>query len=199
MARYVLLFIALFLAGCGLGRGLIRHAGTQVVGVPDAGKPAVLISGETRRGFRIPANSKVAITRTDATASLPAIESAQFELSGPSEYQEISSRVDASTGTIDTEVAKKRIDVESKAPFLYAAIACVLGAAGCMIARFPAAALLSGVAAVSFFALWKMSDLPIWFVCVGVAALAGGAFLIFGYKRAEADLNGDGIPDRLQK
>lgn len=186
------------LSGCALGRGFIRSGKTQVLGVDDAGTPAKLTSGESKRGFRIPANSKVRIVRTDATASAPAVESAEFELSEPSEYQETSSRVDASTGTIDTEVAKKRIDVESKAPFLYAAIACVLGAVGCMIARFPTAALLSGVAAASFFALWKMSDLPSWFVSVGVAALAGGALLIFGYNRGFADKNNDGIPDFLQ-
>lgn len=189
----------MLLSGCSLGRGVIRSKVASVTGVPDAGKPATLTSGEVRKGFRIPANSKVRFTRTDATASTPAIESAEFQLSEPSEYQETSSRVDASTGTIDTEVAKKRIDVESKAPFLYAAIACVLGAVGCMIARFHTAALLSAVAAVSFFALWKMSDLPSWFVSVAVAALAGGAFLIFGYKRAEWDANKDGIPDFLQK
>jgi hypothetical protein len=59
--------------------------------------------------------------------------------------------------------------------------------------------LLSGLAAATFFALWKLSDLPSWFIAVAIAAVAGGAFLILGYKRAEADLNGDGIPDRLQK
>lgn len=169
------------------------------MGVPEAGKPATLTSGESMRGFRIPANSKVAITRTDATASTPAVELAQFEFSEPSEYQETSARVDASTGTIDTEVAKRRIDVASKAPFLYAAIACVLGAIGCMIARFPVAALLSGIGAASFFALWKMSDLPSWFVSVAAVAVAGGVFLILGYKRAEWDANKDGIPDFLQK
>lgn len=198
MPRYALLILLLLLSGCAVGRGLIKHAGTQVLGVSDPGKPATLTSGETKRGFRIPANSKIRRTSTAATASTPAVESEEFELSGPSEYQETRSSVDASTGTIDTEVAKKRIDVASKAPFLYAAIACVLGAIGCMIAKFPTAALLSGIGAAAFFALWKMSDLPSWFVCVGVAALAGGAFLILGYKRGEQDANNNGIPDRLE-
>ncbi len=58
--------------------------------------------------------------------------------------------------------------------------------------------LWKGAAAGSVLALaaWKIMEIPAWaFMCaIGVSAL-----LAFGYKRAELDLNGDGIPDRLQR
>ncbi len=186
--RIIAIFLLLALSGCAFGRGRIKHAGTQVLGVKDAGKPATLETADASRGFVIPAQSKVTITRTEATPTAPAVEVTHFEVPEATKYEEHITRTDASTGTIDTEVAKKRIDTASKAPFLYAAIVCVFAAAALMVlGPWPTAALLSAVSGIVFFALWKISDLPPWFIAIAIAALSGGAFLIFGYTRAEAD------------
>jgi hypothetical protein len=195
--RAVFILFAVLLGGCALGRGVIRSKIASVTGVPDAGKPATLTSGEVRKGFRIPANSKVLLTRTDATASTPAVESAQFELSEPSEYQETSSRVDASTGTVDTTVRKAQIDAQERRWLLWTAICSAIGgiALRAVVSSWPT--IYNGAFALSAlsFAAWKFSEIPAWVVfSVVVVAVC----LVLGYKKAEWDRNGDGIPDFLQ-
>lgn len=198
MTRYGAIILLFLLSGCALGRGTIRHAGTKIVGVPDAGKPATLESGETVRSIPIPAKSTVEITRTAATDSAPAVESTQFTFSEPSEYQETSSRVDASTGTVDTTVRRHQIDAQERRWLLWCAIGgAVVGvAARALLSAWPTISNGAFGFAALAFAAWKFSEIPAWVVFSVVVVAAS---LVLGYKRAEWDKNKDGIPDILQK
>lgn len=167
----------------------------------DAGTPAVLKSGEVKTGFRIPAKSRMTVQKTEAipatvdTPARPAVEVTTFDFSEPTQFEQIASTMNASTGTVDTSVAKKRIDVESKGPLLWAAIACAGLGVVLFVLKWPGPALLCGIGSGAFFAAWRLADIPWW---AGLLALGAAGFLAVGYLRRDQDLNGDGIPDRPQ-
>jgi len=173
-------------SGCALSRGFIRHRDTQVLGVKDAGTPAKLTSGETKRGFRIPAKSKITSVRTEATAGAPAVESIEYNLSGDTEYTETSSRVDASTGTVDTSVRNHQIDVAERRWLLFIGIGLLVGgvAVKSLLPTWPGlpnSLFLSGLIAL---AAWKLAEIPAWIWGIGIAV---SGLLALGYKRAEVD------------
>jgi len=194
------IFAVLILAACStLPR--IRIGKAEVAAPKDLGTPATLNSGENKTGIIIPAGTKLVVTKTDAvepTASTPGrprTETLSFDFSQASEFIQTANTLAASTGTIDTRVALRRVESEEKKPLLYVSIGCAVIALGFMYFRWPTAAALSGVGSACFFAAWKLSDISPWVGALFiVAAVAGVAF----YKRAEWDANGDGIPDKLQ-
>jgi hypothetical protein len=190
--------VALAAVACGCSTGSIETKLGKVRGVPDAGTPATLNGGEVRTGFRVPANSKVTLTKTAATATTPAVEVSTFDFSEPTEFEQTASTIIASTGTIDTSVAQHRIDAQERRWLLFAAIGCAIGG---LVARslLPAWPGLSNgllIAAPLAFAAWKLAEVPawLWLVAIGIMAV-----LALGYKRAEWDANKDLIPDVLQK
>ena len=193
--------LVLLLAACStLPR--IRIGKAEVAAPKDAGTPATLKSGEVRTGFRIPGKSRMTIAKTEAVAATaetpfkPAVEVTTFDFSEPTQFEQIANTMAASTGTVDTTVAKRRIDVESKVPLLYAAIGAGVAAVVFMVLKWPSVAMLCGIASGAFFAAWRLADIPWW---VGLLALIAGGALMLGYKRAEWDVNGDFIPDQLQR
>ncbi len=189
------------LVGCkSANRGQIKHTAerTTMYGVADAGKAATLDSGTSLASLPIPAGSSLVMTRFEAlapvlaTASSPAVEAqpakevVEVKLAGPTEWRESKSTVKADTGTIDTSVAKHRIDVESRQWLLWAAG--ILGLLG-IVAKvyFSAWPTLSNglfLAAVAAFAAWKLAEIP-WYAWIGVLLISG--LLIVGYKRREKD------------
>lgn len=199
--KYVGIVLVLLLTGCQhIPR--IQFGKATVEAPKDAGTPATLKSGEVKTGIRIPANSKVAITKHEAvpatadTPARPAFETITFDFSQASEFIETANTLAASTGTIDTTVAKKRIDTESKAPLLWAGIACLGVGVVLYVLRWPGPALLCGIGSGVFFAAWKIADIPWW---AGLLAVGAAVFLVVGYLKSQQDLNNDGIPDRLQQ
>ena len=192
------LILIMLMGGCA-SVPRIQFGKAFVEAPKDAGTPATLKSGEVKTGFRIPANSRVAITKTEAapatadTPARPATEVLTFDFSQASEFIQNANTMQASTGTVDTSVAKKRIDVESKAPLLWACIGAGLLGAVALAFSWPTVAALCGGASALFFAAWRIADVP-WWVGVIALAIAGGLFV--GWLRRDA--NGDGIPDRLQ-
>jgi len=195
------LLLVLFISGCS-SIPTIRFGKAVVEAPKDAGTPATLKSGEVKTGFRIPAKSRMTVAKTEAipataeTPARPAMEVTTFDFSEPTEFEQTASTMAASTGTVDTSVAKKRIDVESRAPILYAAIASLAAAVLCVVMKWPGVGIICGIASGVFFAAWKLADIP-WQAGLAVLAVAGALYV--GYKRRELDENGDGIPDRLQK
>jgi hypothetical protein len=196
----------LLLTGCGLirGRPTIKAPGVSVTGPQDAGKPATLATAEAGTTMPIPAGSAVKVTQTEAqpaTAEKPAVPATtvtEITPSAPTVITHTESKVQADTGTIDTSVAKHRIDAAERRWLLWAAIAC--GIAGLIVrSLLPSWPSLSNgllVAAPCAFAAWKFAEVPAWLWGLVVAAVI---LLALGYKRAEWDKNGDGIPDALQR
>jgi hypothetical protein len=108
----------------------------------------------------------------------------------------------ASTGTVDTTVAVKKAELtqasKDRAPLLWVAIACgVLGVVARIVVKewpaigngFLAAAALAGIA-------WKVAEVP-WWGFLGIFLVVGA--IMAGYKRAEWDRDGNGLPDFLER
>lgn len=194
------IFAVLVLAACStLPR--IRIGKAEVLAPKDIGTPATVNTNENKTGIVIPPGTKLVVTKTDAveatatTPGRPRTETLSFDFSQASEFIQSANNLAASTGTVDTRVALRRVESEEKKPLLYVSIGCAVIALGFMYFRWPTAAALSGVGSACFFAAWKLSDISPWVGALFiVAAVAGVAF----YKRAEWDANGDGIPDKLQ-
>lgn len=193
--------LVVFLSGCSsVPRLKVRARGEEfnVVGNRDAGTPASAKSGGSVTTLPLAAGSKVTWT------SAPNVEAGvvSVELSAPSEFRVESHASEASTGTIDTTVAKHRIDTEAataeRKPLLWVAIGCgVLGVIlRVVVKEWPAwgnGFMLAG--AVAGLA-WKVAEIPWW---AFLAVILGVLLLVLGYKRKEWDANGDGVPDVLQK
>lgn len=180
----------------------LKLPSVDVTAPKDVGKPAEASEVTEKTGFRIPANSKVSVIRKDPLPSTgylaPATTEFTFELPEPTDFMAEAKAISASSGTIDTTVATKRIEAQERRWLLFTAIACAIGA---VLARalVPAWHSISNglfVAAAIAGVSWKVSELPAWLWAIG---LAMAALLILGYKRAEWDANKDGIPDILQK
>ena len=192
------------LTGCSLfpRAPRITVGDTKIEAPKDAGKPATLDKGEVRTAFAIPAQTLMRVEETapmpatDTAPARPAVKLTTFSFGAPTQFEQVASTLLASTGTVDTSVAKKRIETESKAPLLYAAIGAGVAAVVFMVLKWPTVALLCGIGSGAFFAAWRLADIPWW---AGLIALTAGGALMLGYKRAEWDANGDGIPDRFQK
>jgi len=206
--RRVIWFVALVIVaalliflfgGCSMfgKRPKISGNGFSVIGVPDAGKAATLDSGTSIASLPIPAGSTLVMTKVSpmeaipasdkspAVAAQPAKEVVEVKLSGPTEWRKTESSVKADTGTVDTSIAKHRIDVESSKILLYAAIGAMVVAGVFVYLKYPTPALMCAAAAVIFFLAWKLSDLPSWFYVIGVGGIVGAVALHRGYERRE--------------
>lgn len=202
--RVALVILAtLLVSSCG-HVPFIKKDDVLVRGPKDNGTPVTLDSREAKSTLTIPAGTKVTSTITDpvpATPSspfLPGRTLTEWTFTTPATFDTSAISSAATTGTIDTSVAKHRIDVSERRWLLWTAIAC--GIAGLIVKsllpQWPALSNGLLIAAPLAFAAWKLADVPswLWFVAIAVVIL-----LSLGYKRAEWDKNGDGIPDILQK
>ena len=187
------------------GPSISGKGGVQVVAPKDAGKPATIDQHESTRTWDIPANAKITVAKADATPAtqtaqaIPAKESFTSEAPEPLHMVETLATTQASTGTIDTSVAQKRIDAGESRPLLYAAIGAAILAIAAVAMKWPSAAVMLGGASATFFAAWKLSGLPEWFWMCGVVLLGAAGALWLGYKRGFEDKDGDGVPDALQR
>jgi hypothetical protein len=195
--------LALCLVGCGTALPRVKVKGATAQGPRDIGAPAVVESGGTVTTLPVPAGSTVestvGVAATAANAAIPA--AVKVVLAGASELRSETHQAKASSGTTDSTVAVKRIEVESAASerrwLLWAAIGC--GVVGLVLkSLLPAWPALSNgllVGAVAAGAAWKLSEVPAW---LWLAVLVGAALMVSGYKRAEWDKNGNNIPDFLE-
>jgi hypothetical protein len=202
--------VLLFLDGCAVPwkRGQIKAGPVSVQGVPNAGTPATVNTADAGTTIPLPAGSTITVTTEELSSSAPSPlahdpspvtrrETTTITPAGASEYRHTQATVAATTGTIDTTVAKHAIDVADRGKLLWVAIAC--GVAGVLarslIPAWPAISNGLLLASALAFAGWKFAEVPawLWLVALGIAAL-----IVAVYKRAEWDKNGDGIPDVLQ-
>lgn len=205
----VVIFAACLLGGCSRSPR-IRSGEVSVMGTKDAGKPATLDTSSEGEVLEIPAGSEVTVTEYEAVAAKPATNDTpaveaepakkvtEVKLSGTSNWRRNKATVKADTGTVDTTVAKHRIDAQERRWLLWAAIGC--GLAGLVVrSMLPAWPALSNgllIASPVAFAAWKLAEVPPWLWGVVVS---GVVLMALGYKRAEWDANGDGIPDVFQR
>jgi hypothetical protein len=210
-------FVVLSLTGCaafGKHRAKVRAteliAGAQADAPKDNATPASVDSSGEELRLPIPAGSVIKETRTDAIPAVPATAEAPAVLATPATIvREIhlpaetvltqkAQRVDTRTGTIDTSVRLKQVEAEESRWLLWAAIGCGIG--GIVVrSALPAWPGLSNgllLGAACAFVAWKFSALPAWLFLLPIALMAAKAL---GYKRAEWDANGDGVPDLLQR
>ena len=182
----------LFLVGCtNIPRISFGPKGqTDVIAPKDAGTPATATKEDTAATLGIPAGTVVKVEETPevpattSTAYRPPTRMTTYTFFQPTEFEYRASALRASSGTIDTAVATKRIEVQSKQPLLWAAIGCGAGAIALMVLKWPTAAMLAGIGSGCFFAAWRLADIPWW---AGLVALLAGGALVLGYKRGEWD------------
>lgn len=206
----------LFLLGGCSRNPSIKTGDTTVTGPRDAGQPAKVNTAKTGETVTLPEGSTIKVTTTEAAPAQPAapatdenpampaqpatpkVTVTEIVPAGPVEWQRTETTVQADTGTVDTSVARHRIEVAERRWLLWAAIGCGVGGIiiRSMLPAWPAlsnglllAAVLAGLA-------WKLADIPSW---IWLLALGAVALLILGYKRAEWDKDGDGVPDLLQR
>lgn len=198
------LAVSFALAGCSASRGgpAIRVGENSVSRPKDAGKPATLNETKAGESVIIPAGSKVVVTETAAVAATekepakPAVKVTEVVPAEPMVWEKQETKVEANTGTVDTSIAKARIEAEERKPLLWVAIGCVVVGVlvRVVLKEWPSLGnglLLAGVVAG---VAWKVSAIPAW--VVGVVVVVFGAVAL-GYKRAEWDKDGDGKPDFL--
>lgn len=175
--------------------GQIKTPSGTVIGVPEAGKPATLNSDTKVDTITLPAGTNVTTVKESALASIPATdttpaqparparETTTFTLWKDAKWEKTQTEVAASTGTIDTDVAKHKIDTQAAQPLLYAALASLVAAGFFVYRAYPTPAIICGGASVVFFLAWKASGLPDYFWAIGAIALAAAAFLYIGHNR----------------
>jgi hypothetical protein len=189
------------LLGCATPGAMIGKL--RALAPKDAGTPATVEKRESSAKLEAPAGTQVRVERTEpvpATADTkfsPGRTLTEWTFPDTAVFTFDTQQARASSGTVDTTVAKHRIDVAERRWLLWTAIAC--GLAGIvvrsLVPAWPALSngLLAGAALA--FASWKFSEIPAWLWLVALGVVAA---LALGYKRAEWDRDGDGIPDRLQ-
>lgn len=205
MTRALLVVLSLGLGGCQLlQRGSIRgFGGAKVTGVTDSGKPATLAQDESTGALGLPAGSKLVITRFDAlpgkpmtsdhpeVAAVPAHEVMEVVLSKDTQWRKDETHIRADTGSVDTSIAKHRIDVAESRYLLWASLGAVAAAGVFLWLKYPTPAMICGAAAVIFFLAWKLSDLPTYFWVIGAMGIAGAGALWLGHERGEKSAKGE--------
>lgn len=166
--------------GCG-SMPRVRLGKMEATAPKDTGKPAEVVNNTTTTEVPIPEGTTI--------ESLPPgeITAAPFRLTFKHDtlMRVVENHQAATTGTVDTSVALRRVDNAARMPLLYAAIGAAVGAAGFLFLKYPTPALLCGAASVVFFIAWQAAGLPAWFWVVGAVALAGGVALWLGHERGE--------------
>lgn len=219
--RYLLLLslgsalIVLF-AGCMLrgprvsipDNGIL--AGGEATAPKNNGTPATVASSGEETRMEVAAGSTVTETTIDAQPAVPATPDTpaqpaqprtvvrEVHLSAPTAIVQKAQHVQTSTGTIDTAVALRKVQAAESRWLLWAAIGCGIGGlvVRSMLPAWPSLSNGLFAGAVCAFIAWKFSDLPAWFFLVPIGLLGAKAL---GYKRAEWDANGNGVPDLLEK
>lgn len=187
MRRLLLLVSVSLIASCAHIPRVQLSGGTSAAAPRDNGSPATANEATTTSTIVIPKDS-IVTAPTGTTGGIAGVVQAPpitATLAKDSELRVVSTAATASSGTIDTTVATRRIDVAARAPLLYAAIASVVAAGVMIFLKYPTPALCCGGAAIVFFLAYQLSNLPSWFWAVGLAAGVAGVALYFGHERGE--------------
>lgn len=187
---FALLFLAAFSSGCAFGRARVKTATATALAPADPATPATVQSA----GIEIPPGSPVEIRREvvqDAPASpgepAPAPREVVTISTTPAAPLVIRAE-SASSGTQrapDARVALRRADNAARAPLLYVAIACALGAVAFGFLRYPTATIAAGLASGLFFFAWQSAGLPAWLIVLAWVLVGGAVALYAGHELGE--------------
>lgn len=190
--------IYMLVSGCSTV-GRIKTTASKVFAVKDAGAPATLDENHEVEVLPLPAGTRAVMTSIEPTAGVPATDTTpaiapqpgrtmtEFVFEKPTEWRKTGTYINAQTGTVDTTIAKHRIDAAENRFLLWASLG-ALGAAGVfMYLKYPTPALMCGAASAILFMAWKLAGLPPWFHVIGFCAVAGAIFLHRGYERREKE------------
>ena len=177
----------LTLCGCSVLPKIKMPGVGTVTAFKDAGQPATMAEGTEKTGMRIPANSKVTVVRTEELPSegilLPSKTEWTFEMKEPTDLMQEVRRIQASTGTVDTSVAKRRADNEERRLILIAAIIAAIATVA-SVKFWPSISMLLGALTLGLFILWQAASWPAWAWALVGLPLAG-AGIWWGYSRRE--------------
>lgn len=203
LVKSALLASVLLLSGCAfLARpGKVKLGNSSAEAPANAQAATTISTDEGSEVIDIPAGTQVSVTETANDGAKPAsrvftyafINASQHRIKRDFKQAEIPPQRPP-----DTSVDKHKIDVAERRWLLFAAIGAGI-AAVVLKSMLPGWGGLSngmGAGAIILFAAWKFSEVPWWASLIVVGIVAAMAL---GYKRAEWDKNGDGIPDILQK
>lgn len=180
-----LLIACLLLSGCALfkPKGTINVGKAQVTAVADNGKPATLATSDAKESVAIPKDTTVTITEHPATPTAPAFKVTELHFNSPTEWQKFTGTVSANTGTVDTSVAEKKLDISARQPLLYAAMLSAIAGVFFLYRAYPTPAALCGLSAVFFLIVWRTASLPAWMWGLGALGIAAGVALYLGHHR----------------
>jgi hypothetical protein len=189
---------ALLLTACSAGGG-VRTKHGSASGPKDPGTPSFVDNADTITETVLPAGSTVeSVPQSEASPAFTRVV-----LSAPTVIKTSVSTTKAQSGTVDTTVAQKRIEEETKskekAPLLYAGIACFALAIVAAVLKWPVVGAILAGGGAFFLASWKLAGLPDWFWMLGAACVLIGGSIFLGFKRSEWDANGNLIPDRFER
>lgn len=163
----------------------------RAVAPQDPGTPAVVSGDKSITTMPVPAGSVVKVTPppppptadgTPAAATAPVVETT---LAAPTVLRIEAESHAASTGTVDSSVAIRRVDNDARKPLLYFSLVALAGAGIFMWLKYPTPALMCGAGAVLLFLAWQIASLPSWIILIGAVVVAGSVFLYFGHERGE--------------
>ena len=180
MVKALTVLVAVLLAGCA-SMPRVRLGKLEASAPKDTGKPAVVASDVTTTEVAIPEGTTLEEVGSTELTEKPL----RLTFSKPSTMRIVREQQSATTGTVDTSAAIRRIDNTARQPLLYASIGAMVGAVLFLFLKYPTPALLCGAASVVFFAAWQAAGLPPWFWIIGAIAIAGGVALWIGHERGE--------------
>ena len=178
------------LGGCTLGRASVKTATAEAIAPADPDTPAVVKSA----GIEIPAGSPVEIRRevvqdAPATPGEPAPAPREVVTIKTTPAAPLVIRAESATsGTSrapDARAELRRVDNAARAPLLYVAIACALGAVAAGFLRYPTATIAAGAASGVFFVAWQSAGLPAWLVVLAWVLIGGAVALVIGHEIGE--------------
>lgn len=154
----------------------------MVQGPKMPGEAATLGKDSFETKIKIPEGTEIRVTyRADAVFY-------EFKLDQASEFISQAEMLRASTGKIDTELAKHESDNKARQILLYGALVAGLAAAVAVWRGWPTLAIILGIAAGACLFMWKMTELPAWiWAVVGLPLAAAGVW--WGYTRAQKQVD----------
>ncbi len=190
--------LVLLLSGCSLMPSRIKVGDSVVTPPKDNGTAATLSTFNAGQALKLAAGSRLVMTKFHSVAGIPETkdqpavapqpekEVTEIYPSADTEWHKTEATVAANSGTVDTSIRTHEIDVAASKPLLYAAILSAALGVFFIYRAYPTPAIGCFIAAVVFFAAFKVSGLPSWFWGLGLVGIAGGAALYFGHERGLA-------------
>ncbi len=197
---FVLLCLAAFSSGCTLGRARVKTSTASAIAPADPATPARVQSA----GIEIPAGSPVEIRREvvqDAPSNPgePAPEPREVVTIKTTPAAPLVIRAEsAESGTQrapDARAELRRVDNAARAPLLYVAIACALGAVAAGFLKYPTATIAAGLASGVFFFAWQSAGLPAWLVVLAWVLIGGAVALVIGHEVGERRRSAEVAPE----